>query len=70
MKPSQWTRLDEQTKASIKTSALQWVLLLQIDSDERAKVTWGDSGSFSYWIKQTDLEKRDFERCWAIEDSL
>lgn len=70
IKPTQWTHLDEQTQASIKTAALQWILLLQIDSDEHAQVMWGEAGSLSYWIKPADLQKRDFAGCWAIEDSL
>ena len=65
-----WAGLDEETKASIKTGALEWVHLLQIDTDEYAQVTWGETGSLSYFIKQADLRRRDFDRCWAIDDSL
>ena len=66
----QWTHLDEETKASIEAGALEWVHLLQIDTDEYAQVTWGDNGSLSYWIKQADLKRQDFKECCAITDSL
>jgi len=66
-----WAGLDEEMKkASIESGVLEWVHLLQIDTDEYAQVTWGEVGSFSYFIKQADLKRRDFEGCWAIEDSL
>jgi uncharacterized protein YwqG len=70
LRVKQWTHLDEETKASLKTGALEWVHLLQIDTDEYAQITWGESGSLSYWIKQADVRRRNFEGCWAIEDSL
>jgi len=68
--PSQWTHLDEGTKRSIKTDALEWVHLFVMDTDEYAQVTWGDYGSLSYWIKRTDLRRQNFEECWATEFSL
>ena len=70
LRVKQWTHLDEEAKASIKTGALEWVHLLQIDTDEYAQITWGESGSLSYWIKQADVRRRDFAGCWAIEDTL
>ncbi len=36
LRVKQWARLDEEAKASIKTGALEWVHLLQIDTDEYA----------------------------------
>ncbi len=70
LRVKQWIRLDEEAKASIKTSALEWIHLLQIDTDEYAQVTWGEYGSFSYWIKQADLKRQDFKECCAITDSI
>ncbi|EFH86122.1 DUF1963 domain-containing protein [Ktedonobacter racemifer] len=68
--PSQWKDLDEEAKAALKTAALEWIHILQIDTDEYTKVTWGEYGSLSYWIKRADLQRLDFERCWAITDSI
>src|SRR5260221_1422710 len=70
LRVKQWIRLDEEAKASIKTSALEWIHLLQIDTDEYAQVTWGEYGSFSYWIKQADLKRQDFKECCAITESI
>ena len=43
-----------------------WKLLLQIDSDDRTEMMWGDSGRLFFWIKQKDLENLDFEKAWFI----
>lgn len=37
-----------------------WVLLLQIDSDDEIGTEWGDMGKIYYWIRKQDLEKKDF----------
>lgn len=37
-------------------------LLLQVDSDRRTAMSWGDGGRLFYWIRQSDLKKRDFTR--------
>lgn len=38
------------------------VLLLQIDTDDEAKIMWGDVGVGNFFIKEEDLRKRDFSR--------
>ncbi len=53
-----------------KTQAMQWRLLLQVDSmDNFAQngdlgTSWGDAGQIYYWIRQTDLKAQDFSRVW------
>lgn len=37
-------------------------LLLQIDSDRKNKINWGDGGVANFFIKPEDLEKRDFSK--------
>lgn len=37
-----------------------WVLLLQIDTDEN--LMWGDSGVGNWFIRKSDLAKRDFSK--------
>lgn len=44
----------------------EWVHLLQIASEERAGLMWGDSGCLYYWMKKDDLEAGRFERGWLI----
>lgn len=45
--------------------AADWVLLLQLDSDDDARMMWGDAGMLYFWIRRTDLAARRFERVWA-----
>lgn len=37
-----------------------WLLLLQIDTDDEADIMWGDSGVGAFFIKEEDLRKKDF----------
>jgi uncharacterized protein YwqG len=43
-----------------------WMLLLQLDSDEDANIMWGDSGMLYFWIRKEDLDELRFENCWMI----
>jgi uncharacterized protein YwqG len=44
-----------------------WVLLLQIDSEEdKTGMMWGDSGRIYFWIKKQDLLNKDFNKTWCI----
>jgi uncharacterized protein YwqG len=44
----------------------EWILLLQIDSDDSTKMMWGDCGMLYFWIKKTDLKNKDFSNVWMI----
>lgn len=41
-----------------------WVLLLQLDSEESVSMMWGDCGMLYFWIRKSDLAQRRFDRCW------
>jgi uncharacterized protein YwqG len=43
-----------------------WILLLQLDSDDEATMMWGDVGMLYFWIKKDDLKNRKFESTWMI----
>jgi len=43
-----------------------WILLLQLDSEEDAGMMWGDGGRLFFWIRRADLAKQDFSRVWMI----
>jgi uncharacterized protein YwqG len=43
-----------------------WQLLLQIDSEDRAGMMWGDAGRLYFWITEEDLKEKRFERAWMI----
>jgi len=56
--------------APFMRDAADWRLLLQVDSfgdDERMR--WGDGGTIYYWIRQQDLEHRDFTQAWFVLQS-
>jgi len=55
--------------ATLTQGAMDWQLLLQIDSDEQAGMRWGNSGMLYYWIKRTDLQTRHFDRVWLVLQS-
>lgn len=50
----------------IRQQAGRWRLLLQLDSDDRTDMMWGDAGKLYVWIRDDDLAARRFERTWTI----
>jgi uncharacterized protein YwqG len=53
---------------SLRAGAADWVLLLQIDTDEKGPGwMWGDVGRLYYWIRRQDLAVCDFSQIWATE---
>jgi hypothetical protein len=46
--------------------AREWVHLLQIASDEKAGLMWGDLGCLYFWMRQDDLEARRFDAAWMV----
>ena len=50
-----------------KKNAKDWLLLLQIDSNEDdAGMIWGDVGRIYFWIKKEDLMNKNFDKTWVI----
>jgi uncharacterized protein YwqG len=43
-----------------------WVLLLQLDSDDDAAMMWGDVGTLYFWVRKQDLAANNFADCWMI----
>ncbi|MBW3624873.1 MAG: DUF1963 domain-containing protein [Armatimonadetes bacterium] len=43
-----------------------WLLLLQIDSDENPQWMWGDGGSLYYCILRQDMAAREFNKSWLV----
>lgn len=52
--------------AALAAGAAEWQLLLQLDTDDETGFMWGDCGLLYFWIRQSDLAKRDFDKCWVI----
>ena len=55
--------------AELSKGAMDWQLLLQIDSDENAGMRWGNAGMLYYWIKRDDLKARHFDDTWLVLQS-
>ncbi|KRR18117.1 hypothetical protein CQ14_36210 [Bradyrhizobium lablabi] len=50
----------------LKSDAANWLLLLQIASDDRAGMMWGDVGNLYVWIHRDALRARRFEEVRVI----
>ena len=48
----------------LESGADDWILLLQLDSDDQANLMWGDAGMLYYWIRSEDLAASRFDRTW------
>jgi len=56
---------DERAKG-LETGRNDWVLLLQLDTDDDVGMMWGDCGMLYFWIRKEDLAKGHFDKCWMI----
>lgn len=43
-----------------------WILLLQIDSNDIDDMMWGDGGRLYFWIRRDDLASLSFENVWVV----
>ena len=57
---------DDPRAAALQPGAKDWRLLLQIDSDDRAGMMWGDLGMLYFWIREQDLRSGSFEEVWTV----
>jgi len=55
--------------AEVSKGAMDWQLLLQIDSDEHAGMRWGNAGMLYYWITSAALQARRFDTTWLVLQS-
>lgn len=53
-------------RPELEKGAQDWILLLQVDSDDDAQMMWGDAGMLYFWIRRQDLERSDFGNAWCI----
>jgi uncharacterized protein YwqG len=52
--------------AELAPGAADWLLLLQLDTDDDIGWMWGDTGTIYYWIRRQDLRAARFDRAWMI----
>jgi uncharacterized protein YwqG len=50
------------------TEAMEWTLLLQLDSDERSHMNWGEMGKIYFYIHKADLKAGRFDRVKLISE--
>jgi uncharacterized protein YwqG len=61
------TGFESPRAAALKPGAADWILLLQIDSDDKGPGwMWGDDGRIYFWIRKQDLQERRFDNIWTI----
>ena len=53
-------------RKELESGSADWTLLLQIDSDDNAKMMWGDAGMLYVWIRRQDLASRNFDKAWTV----
>jgi uncharacterized protein YwqG len=52
--------------AELAPGAADWILLLQLDTDDEIGWMWGDTGTIYYWIRRQDLLAARFDQAWMI----
>jgi len=63
------TDIQDPRVAELSQGAMDWQLLLQIDSDEHAGMRWANNGMLYYWIKKADLQAAHFDHTWLVLQS-
>ena len=53
-------------RKELEAGAEDWMLLLQIDSDEKTRMMWGDAGTLYVWIRYPDLSQAKFDAAWTV----
>ena len=51
-------------RPELEKTCEDWRLLLLLDSDESAKLMWGDVGMLYFWVRHSDVLRSDFSRTW------
>ena len=57
---------DDPRAQGAEERALDWQLVLQIDSDEQVGTMFGDVGKIYFLMRTQDLAARDFDRSWLV----
>lgn len=60
------TGYQDQRRKDLEPGAIEWELVLQIDSDENVGMMWGDMGRIYFLMTAEHLRNRDFDAAWMI----
>ena len=63
------TEITDPRVAELSKGAMNWQLLLQVDSDEPIGMHWENAGMLYYWIQAADLQARQFDNTWLVLQS-
>ena len=63
------TDIDDPRAAALSKGAMDWLLLLQIDTDDNIGMRWGNTGMLYFWIKSADLQTQHFDASWLVLQS-
>jgi uncharacterized protein YwqG len=61
--------IDDPGADTLAKTALDWRLLLQVDSDEHAGMKWASAGKLYFWIERKKLAAQNFENTWLVLQS-
>jgi hypothetical protein len=59
-------RYKEAVARGFDKTAIEWRLLLQLDSDDTPELDWGDCGKVYLFCREEDIALLRFERCCVI----
>jgi uncharacterized protein YwqG len=62
----QTARDDAYLSEEVQAASKKWLLLLQLDSDDRVEFMWGDKGTIYFCIEEESLKHHDFSNVWLI----
>ena len=60
---------DDPRYGELMKRALDWRLLLQVDSDPQAGMRWANNGILYYWMNQADHGAPQFDASWLVLQS-
>jgi uncharacterized protein YwqG len=63
------TDLNDPRVAAVSMGAMDWQLLLQVDTDDAIGMRWGNAGMIYYWITDADLRTHQFDASWLVLQS-
>jgi uncharacterized protein YwqG len=60
---------DDPGAAAALQAKADWLLLLQVDSDDSLGMRWASAGMIYYWIEKQALQQAGFDKTWLVLQS-